>query len=354
MKGPASAGPEKEGTDVKLTMNLCAFVLVSFVVAGCNGFGGYPVAPQGDAGTDFVGDAGGNWRAPDAAPSGSDAGTIVRTDSGSTSAHVEGAACDPDRDTDVGTCTLSWCGNAYLVCASGTWQCFPADFSCHRPELTDAGTDAGSDAGSDAGTLCHDGDIQGCDRSDCGSGFAARGVQVCVSGSFGSCRAIPGVDCHYTGSDAGVDAAVSTDAGVDAYVAPGTDAGGPTSTVDFAFTVASDLLSSSDTMAFREEVALSGAMHADTRALSCGGVTSTSGTIWYHCLVTRPVGSDFYFAGSFGTRYSATYGSSDGGTFYTMSGWGRSTCGDGAATRKDVAILETRNRCIHTLDRDFI
>jgi hypothetical protein len=122
------------------------------------------------------------------------------------------------------------------------------------------------------------------------------------------------------------------DAGSDAGHDAGSDAGGPTTTVDLAFTM-DPALYVSGSMEIKEETAAAGATHANAVPLTCGGATTSGGTVWYHCLVTRPVGSDLYFVGTFTAHYSRDLSWTEGQVLATASGWGRSSCGDASVTR---------------------
>ncbi|HVM90802.1 MAG TPA: hypothetical protein VMU11_02820 [Verrucomicrobiae bacterium] len=150
----------------------------------------------------------------------------------------------------------------------------------------------------------------------------------------GACLPFAGYECPAPSADAGPTG--SSDAGVDAYVAPATDAGSDagvaTTTVDLAFTMDPSLYVAGS-MAISEEMAATGATHANAVRLACGGATTTSGTVWYHCLVTRPVGSDLYFVGTFTAHYSRDLSWTEGQILATASGYGRTTCGDGSVTR---------------------
>lgn len=356
-------------------------VLSAAVVSGCNGFGPPPgSAAMTDAGVMPTDDAGsmprpsvdGGMRLPPEVDSGPPLGEVPSS----------GDQCDPDHDR--GTfydCALEGCDRAYLVCLGDEeWHCvWDTGASCTPRVETDAGVDSGPPAeadagapatatdsgtpatGSDAGPSgphCVAGSFVGCDYT-CAAG-RWFGVIWCdpSSGYTGTCQLHPAAPCPVPGTDAGtapVDAGVDagppamTDAGSDAGTDAGTDAGsdagrdaGPSAamhTVTLSFRVDPALLYSTSTQEMLEEMALRDATRADARPLACetgsGLFTDSASAIWYRCIVTRAVGSELFFSGSFMTRYSADYGSTDRGVWSTFSSWnpGGSNCGDLAATR---------------------
>ncbi|MEI7511840.1 MAG: hypothetical protein WCK01_00045 [Candidatus Uhrbacteria bacterium] len=348
--------------------NVLAIVLafVSSLVAGCGDFGGYPqVAPvTGDAGPAVFGDAG-------PTPPTVDAGTVPQVDSGTPTPAVdsgitpseptEGAACDSDIDFGLTIpCQHADCtGPADLLCARNVWTCFVRDSStCTVPTTPDAGA-AAIDAGTDAGhTACAAGTVSVCEL-DCG--HAGHIDCNASTGSYdGACLPYAGWECPAATVDAGIDSGVdagstSVDAGVDAYVPPpAVDAGHSVAmrTLSFDFNVDAVLLYSPSSMDFLEETALSGATHADARPVTCesgSGVVAVGGATWFRCILTRAVGTEFFFVGTFMTHASSTYGSSEAGVWASFSGWnpGGGSCGDLAATRGVAwAITETSGRSL--------
>lgn len=334
-----------------------SLVLGVTVLMGCDGFGPRTgTTLMSDAGVMPMGDAGSMPRPR------SDAGMELprEVDSGPPLGEVpsSGDPCDPDRDRgELYDCALEGCDSAYLVCASaGEWRCFPeAGTICVMPDPeTDAGvppvrTDAGSpvtetDAGvittPDAGRAetCGADTVQICTRS-CGV-LGYRSCNTATGRYEGDCLELAGLACPATPTDAGTPDA-GTDAGVDAGSDAGTDAGpsGPMHTVTLSFRVDSALLYSTSSQEMFEEMALRDATRADARPLACdsgsGLFTDTASVTWYRCIVTRRVGTELFFSGSFLTRYNADYGSRDRDNWSTMSAWnpGGSNCGDLAATR---------------------
>ena len=324
-------------------------VALSAALIGCDGFGPPPALSTGtDAGVTYVGDAVSDPR------TGSDSGTTPRVDAGSPRVEVDsgssvtvpvtGGPCDPDIDVPV-RCSHATCSEAFMVCDMGVWSgCLPALAECYaRP-------DAGSDAGTDAGPPdCASRPVIACE-SPCGH----SGVRVCAAGVYGACLYDPSRETCGVDAGASLDAGVPVDAYVapdaymapDAYVPPGSDAGtdagsdaGPaasTHTVDFLFTVSDAMLQSTSSMVFFQEMATNPSTHAravapDPACESGSGLVVRSGVTYLLCRLTRPVGTDFYYTGSFTRRD----GSASGVPFYaTFSAWNNParTCGDAAAT----------------------
>src|SRR6516164_8744994 len=143
---------QKESVMSKL--NLC-LVILTFVVAGCNGFGGYPVSPVmgGDAGPVLPGSDGGPMPRPepDSGPAPDGGSSMTTADAG-----MPVTGCEPGTQQ---TCTLA-CGHAgHIDCDGMTGRydgaCLPfAGFECPS-SMADAGVDAAVaivvDAGTDSG-----------------------------------------------------------------------------------------------------------------------------------------------------------------------------------------------------------
>lgn len=354
-------------------------VFFTFATVGCAGFENDPEStPPVQSGNDaaaavppVMGDAG--MPPPMEMPPMADAGAPLGV------TPTAGSPCDSDRERATYDCALVGCSRAYLACLGAQWRCVPDLGAVCLPPATDAGmpmADAGSPAatpdsgvpasdsgvpasGSDAGPpapRCVAGSFVGCfltcgfpGHIDCDP--ATGYVGACNAFAGLECPVAPGTDAGVPASDAGCDAGVppatdagvpSTDAGSDAGTDAGTDAGvdaGPpasTRRIEFLFRVDPTLLYSTSSMDFLEEMAASGATHADARSATCdagtAGIVTEGGNTYFRCTMTRTVGTEFFFAGRFRTHASGVDGWAEGQTLATFSGWGRRSCGSDAAT----------------------